>query len=1262
MRRKILIALLALAGIAVVALLAGAGWLLGTGAGARWAIGLAGRAVPGGRLEVREIRGVLASPLELSGVRLATPSLDLTVGRIQARWSLGAILLGRLDVRSLAIDSVRVVTLAARDTASAKPGPPPRMPSLRAPLDVRVRRLVLRGLDVRAAGDSAGLTLTEGRLTGRWHDDRLRLDTLALRSPLLDADLRGEIGTAGPWRFDLSSEWALRPPDLPELRGRGRTEGTLAAWHIAQRLDAPFGARLDARGALDPADLSRPPRKLSARLEFERLEPRAFAPRTPPMTLDGRIVARGEIDRFDATLTARMRSDSLPDLDLEAALAREGRRVNIGRLVATRPGGAGRVEAHGWISGLFPVQPKTPLATDVTVDWRSLAWPLDGEALVRSEAGRLRLRGTPRQYTLGGSARLATRGFDALRMTLDSRGDSTSLDVSRLAIEAPRESLIVSGSLGWKPGFRWSADLRAGGLDPSVLWPAWPGQIALVARARGAAAESILVARVVELGGTLRGHPLAGGGAVAGRGSLVMFDDLRVAWGNATFELRGERGNQWDVRGALVAPSLAVLDTLAGGRLSAEFRIDGPVGAPAIHLEARGDSLVLGGASVGALDLSGTAGLRPEDPTRLGVKARSAVLAGVPLDRLELSASGTTARHVLGASAFTPRESLFVEIGGGLDRSRWTGSLDRLDLHSFHAGSWALEHPVPIAASAESVAIRPLNLRSGGSSLGGEGAWTAHQGWSVFASLVHTPLALLDPFLPGGARIEGQLDGRLEGRSAGPRGPVRGDVDLTESPTLLLVPASRGKVDTLALAGGKLGARLDPGGLKAEMELATTGKSRLTAHVELPGFDPLAAERASQPLSGRISASGTLDGLDAFVTGIRDPRGSFTADLDLKGTLGRPELAGEAHVKDGAVTLASLGVTFSEIQVDATPLEGGKLAIAGGARSTRGRLTLGGSFDPRAAGGAAAKLELKGEGVTVADTRDLQVRVSPDLALEWAAGKAALSGRVNLPFARIQLAGMAPTAQAPSPDIVFVGANAESSKAGLRVSSRVRLGIKDDVEVRGVGYRVKPEGSLLLIDEPDEVTRATGELKINEGTYKAYGQDLVIERGRLVFGGGPVSNPGVDVRASRTADDGTIAGILITGTAQLPVLQLFSVPSMSDANVLSYIMSGKPLDESSGLAKGASSALGVQGGDALARSLAGQMGLPEASVESSGGMQEASLFLGTYLSPRLYMAYGIGLFEDTRTLRLRYSVASRWSLQAESGKAQSGIIQYRGER
>jgi hypothetical protein len=181
---------------------------------------------------VREIRGVLASPLELRGVRFVTPTLDVTVGRIEARWSFGAILLGRLEVQSLVIDSVRVAALAARDTVPAKAREAPRLQSLRAPLDVRVRRLALRGLHVSAPGDTAWLAVSEGRLSGRWHDDRVRLDTLVLRSPMFDADLRGEIVTEGPWRLDLSSEWALRPPDYPEFTGRGRTEGSVTAWRV----------------------------------------------------------------------------------------------------------------------------------------------------------------------------------------------------------------------------------------------------------------------------------------------------------------------------------------------------------------------------------------------------------------------------------------------------------------------------------------------------------------------------------------------------------------------------------------------------------------------------------------------------------------------------------------------------------------------------------------------------------------------------------------------------------------------------------------------------------------------------------------------------------------------------------------------------------------------------------------------------------------------------------------------------------------------
>ena len=54
--------------------------------------------------------------------------------------------------------------------------------------------------------------------------------------------------------------------------------------------------------------------------------------------------------------------------------------------------------------------------------------------------------------------------------------------------------------------------------------------------------------------------------------------------------------------------------------------------------------------------------------------------------------------------------------------------------------------------------------------------------------------------------------------------------------------------------------------------------------------------------------------------------------------------------------------------------------------------------------------------------------------------------------------------------------------------------------------------------------------------------------------------------------------------------------------------------------------------------------------------------LGTYLSPRLYLAYGVGLFEAANTLRLRYLLSSKWTLEATTGVGTSTDLLYTIER
>jgi translocation and assembly module TamB len=54
----------------------------------------------------------------------------------------------------------------------------------------------------------------------------------------------------------------------------------------------------------------------------------------------------------------------------------------------------------------------------------------------------------------------------------------------------------------------------------------------------------------------------------------------------------------------------------------------------------------------------------------------------------------------------------------------------------------------------------------------------------------------------------------------------------------------------------------------------------------------------------------------------------------------------------------------------------------------------------------------------------------------------------------------------------------------------------------------------------------------------------------------------------------------------------------------------------------------------------------------------SELVLGKFLSPRLYVSYGISLVDEINTLKMRYTVGDRWVVAVESGLASAIDIEY----
>jgi translocation and assembly module TamB len=229
------------------------------------------------------------------------------------------------------------------------------------------------------------------------------------------------------------------------------------------------------------------------------------------------------------------------------------------------------------------------------------------------------------------------------------------------------------------------------------------------------------------------------------------------------------------------------------------------------------------------------------------------------------------------------------------------------------------------------------------------------------------------------------------------------------------------------------------------------------------------------------------------------------------------------------------------------------------------------------------------------------------------------------------------------------------------------LTMGENVSITGFGLDATIKGKLTVRETPGEPTLGSGDISI-AGTYKAYGQDLTIEQGRVLYASTPIDNPRLNIVAVRDIREENVrAGLRIGGTARAPQITVFSDPAMGQAEALAYLVTGKPLDsvgaEDGDMMQTAARSLGTAAGGLLAKSIGNRFGVDEVSVKETEGLEGAAFTVGQYLSPRLYLSYGVGLFEPGEVITLRYSLTRALALQALSGPEdmRAGVI-WRVER
>lgn len=1098
----------------------------------------------------------------------------------------------------------------------------------------------------------------------------------------LDAELNARIDDV----FD-STRWQAQL-DVPTFDADRVLRNVLAGGNSASP-DAEWPAlgqvRIEARlhgdrsrAVLDPLRLEMPRGDRSATLTGRIEQLQAATPRADltlewsqlqwPLQGDAQLASdqgkaqfAGWLEQFDLKLNAGFAAPTGGETParfvLSAQASSDGSTLQIGQLQARQVEGPGALQLHGTVRQWRTATPQF----DVDANWQTLQWPLQGEAQYASTQGSARLQGDLDQYGFRADAQVGGVQLPKGQWRLEGNGDRNHAEVRTLAAEVLKGHLDGNASLAWQNALQWQASLQFRQLDPGEFDPAWHGSLSGAVRSNGRLGDQgpAFELTVSDLQGTLRERSFRADAELKRADQRLLIQRLAVRAGDARLNASGSVGERIDLQWKLDAEHLADLLPEASGSLRSSGSLQGTLQQPQVQLTLTGKEPRWQDYGAGSVDVSAKGGIAPSQTLDLDVQVTSLTAPGIEAEQLSVTGTGNSGQHQIRIALKQIEGSVKAELAGGLnDQSVWKGTLRRLEIQRDRIGAWTLQQPTPLTVAADHAGIDNACLQRDQAALCGSGTWRAQQGWSAQTALRQFPLSALAELLPEGVRLTGTLNGTAD-VTAGSTGLSKADAQLQLSPGELRYQVDAERTIEERFEGGSMQVRQQQGRLVGSLQIALAGSDRIDgqASVDLPANT--GGDWSNSQLRGSLNLRmARMQVVEVFVPQVSGVKGNLQAQLSLAGRVGRPELSGEARLRAEQLELPQLGTTIKDLDLKVADAGGGALQLRGSAQSGGGSLRLDGRFEPEGGNPWLAQLRVTGDRFLAARNAEATVYISPDLQVKAKPKRIDLEGSLTVPEAHLT-PREGRSAVKPSSDVVVVREDQPKTQqeAGWSVYAHLNLKLGDKVRFTGYGFDGRVSGALVLNDVPNKVTTATGSVNIDDASYTAYGKTLNVDRGRLTFSGNPVTNPGLDLVATRTVDDKRV-GVIVSGTASNPTLELFSNPTMSEGDILAYLVLGRPLNSAGEADKGAlmaaASSFGLAKGSALAESIGHQLGFEDVSVSRGGDSNQPWLTVGRYLSPKLYVSYGVGLFEPGNLVRVRYELTKHWKVQGESGGSSSG--------
>lgn len=1241
--------------ILIVVLVGLVSWVAGTRTGTEFAWHQAQRFMPAS-IHIDSVKGRLIGPLHVSGVDYDSDAMKAHVGSIDFDMDFSAIWHATVHIKHLDVADVDyTVTQTTADKPKQESQPFSMPEQINLPVAVVIDRVSLDHVKAVTAPDAKPVTIDSFRIVGAQLDNaRWRVKSLTGHGPMFDLDAHAHVTPNSGYNTNLHAKAELRLPDYAPLSATADITGSLDDLHLKADVDAPYNLQLTGQVTNALSKMA-----VDAEVQAQGVKTRKISKTLPRIAADADIRAKGPVDDLDLQASANVDSADYGKATLNGGLHYTPQSVGIKDLTIGLPATNGQLKANGQVA----------LATgntmDLTVDWSNLAWPLSAKPSYKSDHGKVRLTGALNDYDLDTDLVWQVVGQTQGKLAAKGSGSLKAFDLKSLDISGGPGHITGQAQAQWSPKLDVNAHLQGSHINPGAIVANVPGDFNLdadvTARQTGQAIHADL--KTLTAHGSLRHQPLDLKAKAKYLGDHVNVDTLHLVSGPATADVTGTFGwtpdAKLDGRWSIHSNDLSKIMPGLAGSLSTDGRVSGRFKAPDARAKLTARDVEAFGNKVDAADMKAKVDWSGESQSNVDLVVNGIDASGQKIRKVTLDLDGTPASHRLSLNLDSDMARADLAMTGSLDKKAYREkfTLRRLTAAYQDLAPWSLASKASGAVSASAQSIDNACLTSGDARLCLTGSHNAKR------SKAHIKLSDFNydyakSLFPDGLDVTGSVSGQVDARvPAG--GSPEAKVDLQTSAGHVSMANPQGKaVRVLDMKPGHIRAHMANDGLDADVDLPLAGNDGIRAKASVAsGHGSLLKHPLKGQLHIGLASMGFISKLSPEVDTFD---GHFAGDLQLGGTPAKPTVLGKIGLDASKIVLVTPGLTLTDVSLAAQG-HGDSIDIKAAAKSGGGTLNVNGDMS-LADQAQTVNLAIKGDHFQMAHIPDVTAYVSPDLKVAVTPSSVDVSGSVTIPEASITPKNLPESgATTVSSDQVIVTEKTSKAQAAARaIHADVRVILGKKVHIEGFGLKADLAGNLRVVQQPGDVPKGTGAIHLNNGSYQAYGQSLDIQQGKILFAGGPVSEPGLDFKAARYPTEDVTVGVHVRGSLKHPRLDLFSDPSMTQSEQLSWLLLGRPLDDTNGkqssLVARAALALGSSRGNKVLQNIGNKLGLDNVGIGSGAGhsSSEAALTVGKYLSPKLYVGYGLGLFNQVSTVTMRYTLSSHWSLETESSSEGSG--------